>query len=389
MIERNWLRMVVVFAVPLAFLVSGMATSTARAQQNSFAPPRSLPQSEMQGGGGGATLELPTNPRQQGGSTSNLPRMAPQEGQALTLAPHELRQQPGYEQVTVTVTNQNGGYETGLQRDDLKLYVDGVQRPIQFFRQDQNVPVSVGIIVDTSGSMQPKIPQAQNAIAEMISRFNERDDIFLFAFSDRPYLLQPFTTNHRLVLSRLQLLHAYGETALFDTIIDGLVMVQHGRWDKKALLVVTDGMDNQSQSDVQQVVNYARRMGVLIYSIGIGDPNPSPVSIQLGPFSLGGSPYDQVDAATLHTLSTETGAKTFILKEVGDGEAIRADCASIADELQSQYTVGFVAPNAAAGGYRNLRVDVPSRPGDSVRVRKGLTVGSGMESASADSPPVP
>jgi Ca-activated chloride channel homolog len=386
MIDSNWLRRVAELAL-LAVVSSSLATSTARAQQNSFSVPPSLPQNQMQSGGG-TTLELPTTPRQPG-STANLPPIAPQQGQALTLAPHELRQQQGYEQVTVTVTNQSGGYETGLQRDDMKLYVDGVQRPIQFFRQDQNVPVSVGIIVDTSGSMQPKIPQAQTAIAEMISRFNERDDIFLFAFSDRPYLLQPFTTNHRLVLSRLQLLHAYGETALFDTIIDGLVMVQHGRWDKKALLVVTDGMDNQSQSDVQQVVSYARRMGVLVYSIGIGDPNPSPVSIQLGPFSLGGSPYDQVDSATLHTLSTETGAKTFILKEVGDGEAIRADCTSIADELQSQYTIGFVAPNAEAGGYRNLRVDVPSHPDASVRVRKGVTVGPGMESASAGSSAMP
>jgi Ca-activated chloride channel family protein len=187
----------------------------------------------------------------------------------------------------------------------------------------------------------------------------------------------------------LSLLHAYGETALFDTIIDGLVMLRHGRYDKKALLVVTDGMDNQSQSDVQQVVGYARRMGVLIYSIGIGDPNPAPVSIQFGPFSLGGSPYDQVDAATLHTLSVETGAKTFILKEVGDGAAIRADCESISNELQSQYTVGFIAPDAAAGGYRNLRVDVPTHPEDTVRVRKGLEVTPGVESASADSPGMP
>lgn len=383
MIDRNWLRLVVIFALPLAVLSSSFTDGTAWAQQNSFSPPPSLPRNQLQGGG--TTLELPTTTRQPG-STANLPPLAPQEGQALTLAPHELRQQPGYEQVTVTVTNQNGGYETGLQRDDMKLYLDGVQRPIQFFRRDLNIPVSIGIVVDTSGSMQPKIPQAQAAIAEMISRLNERDDIFLFAFSDRPYLLQPFTTDHRLVLSRLQLLHAYGETALFDTIIDGLVMVRHGRWDKKALLVVTDGMDNQSQADIQQVVGYARRMGVLVYSIGIGDPNPAPVSIQLGPFSLGGSPYDQVDAATLHTLSTETGAKTYILKEVGDGEAIRADCEAISNELQSQYTVGFTAPDAAAGGYRNLRVNVPSHPEDSVRVRKGLTVGPGMESASADSP---
>jgi len=386
--DKKWLRLVVIFALPLAMLAASFTGGTARAQQGSFNPPASLPPNQSQGGG--TTLDLPVTTRQPGAaSAGHLPPLAPQQGQELTLAPHELRRQAGYEQVTVTVTNQHGGYETGLTRDDMKLYLDGVQRPIEFFRHDTNVPVSVGIIVDTSGSMQPKIPQAQAAIAELIGRLNERDDVFLFAFSDRPYLLQPFTTDHRMVLSRLSLLHAYGETALFDTIIDGLVMLRHGRYDKKALLVVTDGMDNQSQSDVQQVVGYARRMGVLIYSIGIGDPNPAPVSIQFGPFSLGGSPYDQVDAATLHTLSVETGAKTFILKEVGDGAAIRADCESISNELQSQYTVGFIAPDAAAGGYRNLRVDVPTHPEDTVRVRKGLEVTPGVESASADSPGMP
>jgi Ca-activated chloride channel family protein len=384
--NRTWLRFVVKSALLLGVLAWCWNAETVRAQQGSFSAP-SIPPLPPQHGG--TTLDLPVNSHQSNFTHSNSPSTAAQHGQELTLAPRELRRQAGYEQVTVTVMNQQGGYETGLTKDDMKLYLDGVQRPIEFFRRDSNVPVSVGIVVDTSGSMQPKIPQAQAAIAELIGQLNERDDVFLFAFSDRPFLLQPFTTDHRLVLSRLALLHAYGETALFDTIIQGLVMLRHGRWDKKALLVVTDGMDNQSQADVQQVVGYARRMGVLVYSIGIGDPNPAPVSIQFGPFSLGGSPYDQVDAATLRTLSTETGAKTFILKEVGDGEALRAACQSIGNELQSQYTVGFVAPDPGAGGYRNLRVDVPGHPGDSVRVRKGLTVVPGMESASADTPGMP
>jgi hypothetical protein len=110
-----------------------------------------------------------------------------------------------------------------------------------------------------------------------------------------------------------------------------------------------------------------------------------PLSIAIGPFSFGSPADDQVDAVTLRTLSSETGARTFLLKEVGDGVAIRQDCEAISNELREQYTVGFVAPDASRGGYRSLRVDVPGHPEDSVRVRKGVSVGTGTESASAGS----
>jgi Ca-activated chloride channel homolog len=369
----------------LAMLVIIAVGSAARAQQGQFQPNTSPRRNQGQGGG---VLELPTLPGHQGGnSATTIPPLAPQPGQELTLPPHQLKSQQGYQQVTVTVTDQQGRYVTGLQRGDFKLMLDGQDRPIQFFRQDLNTPVSVGILVDTSGSMQPKIPQAQAAISEFIRNLNERDDVFMFAFSSRPFLLQPFTTNHYLVLSRLELLHAFGQTSLFDTILDGLLMVQHGRYDKRALLVVTDGMDNTSQATVQQVVAQARRMGVLVYSIGIGDPNAANLpGIALGPFILGGD-VDQVDARTLSALSTETGAKTYIVREAGDGAALRTACENISRELREQYTVGFVAPDADRGGYRSIHVDVPTHPDVGVRVRKGVNVGGGgTESADASSP---
>jgi Ca-activated chloride channel family protein len=164
-------------------------------------------------------------------------------------------------------------------------------------------------------------------------------------------------------------------------------MVQHVRYDKRALLVVTDGMDNTSQATVQQVVAQARRMGVLVYSIGIGDPNAANLpGIALGPFILGGD-VDQVDARTLSALSTETGAKTYIVREAGDGAALRTACENISRELREQYTVGFVAPDADRGGYRSIHVDVPTHPDVGVRVRKGVNVGGGgTESADASSP---
>jgi Ca-activated chloride channel homolog len=372
--------------IALSAIVAIMASAgLALAQQGQFQPGTSQPRNQGQGGG---VLELPTIPGGQGGGpASTIPPMAPQHGQELTLPSRQLKSQEGYQQVTVTVTDQQGRYVTGLQKGDFKLSIDDQDRPIEFFRQDLNTPVSIGILVDTSGSMQPKIAQAQAAISEFIRNLNERDDVFMFAFSSRPFLLQPFTTNHYLVLSRLELLHAFGQTSLYDTILDGLLMVQHGRYDKRALLVVTDGMDNTSQSTVNQVVSQARRMGVLVYSIGIGDPNAANLpGIALGPFIFGGD-VDQVDARTLSALSTETGAKTYIIREVGDGAALREACATISRELREQYTVGFITPDVSRGGYRSLHVDVPTHPEVAVRVRKGVNVGgAGTESADATPP---
>ncbi len=390
-IQKNWKRLLLirpsltsVMAALIALFLIAVSTGQVLAQQGQFQPNPVQPGNQSQGGG---VLELPTLPgRQGGGPSSTIPPMVPQPGQELTVPTRQLKSQQGYKQVTVTVTDQQGRYVTGLQRGDFKLSIDGQDRPIEFFRQDLNTPVSIGILVDTSGSMEPKIPQAQAAISEFIRNLNDRDDVFMFAFSSRPFLLQPFTTNHYLVLSRLELLHAFGQTSLYDTILDGLLMVQHGRYDKRALLVVTDGMDNTSQSNVDQVVAQARRMGVLVYSIGIGDPNAANLpGIALGPFSFGGD-VDQVDARTLNTLSTETGAKTYVIREVGDGAALRDACATISRELREQYTVGFVAPDATRGGYRSIHVDVPTHPEVSVRVRKGVDVGGGTESADASPP---
>ena len=282
---RSWISGITAAAIALVMMFGGVVPAAAQ-QGSSIPPPIVIPGSQ---GKETSTLELPSMPAKQGGDSLNIPAQVPQTGQSLEVPTRELRQQPGYEQVTVTVTEPSGTYVTGLQKSDFKLYMDGQQRPIEFFRQDLNTPVSVGILVDTSGSMTPKIPQARAAIAEFLRDLNDKDDVFLFAFSSHPFLLQPFTMNHDLVMRRLELLHAYGQTALFDVIMQGLQMVQRGRYDKKALLVVTDGMDNTSASTVNDVVAQARRMGVLVYSIGIGDPNSGSggPSIAIGPFVIG------------------------------------------------------------------------------------------------------
>lgn len=381
-----------VFAMAIALAVLASGSVPARAQQGAAKPPPIV----MPGVQGKATstLELPSMPAKQGGDSLNIPPQIPQGSQELVLPTQELRTQPGYEQVTVTVTDPNGTYVTGLQKQDFKLYLDGQQRPIQFFRQDLNTPVSVGIVVDTSGSMVMKIPQARAAIASFVHELNDRDDIFLYAFSARPFLLQAFTTNHDTVLRKLTLLRASGQTALFDVIMQGLNTVQRGRYDKKALLVITDGVDDASAATVDDVVRQARRMGVLVYSIGIGNPHPGGggATFAIGPFAATfGGDDDWVDAETLHQLSTETGAKTYIIAQAGDGELLRKACENISLELREQYTVGFLAPDPSAGGYRKLRVEVPDRSTADVRVRKGVEVGAaspaGYDSSVAGGPP--
>jgi Ca-activated chloride channel homolog len=366
-----------IVAVACAIVFAAAIFATARAEAGSQNPPLIVPGSQ---GSGSSTLELPAMPHSQGG-TSNIPPQVPQPGaQELILPSRQLREQPGYSQVTVTVTEPSGRYVTNLTKDDFRLELNGHERPVQFFRQDLNTPLSVGILVDTSGSMGTKLVQARIAIAEFLRDLNDRDDVFLIAFAGRPYLLQPFTTDHLRVLHSLELLRAMGQTALFDAILDGLQMVQHGRYDKKALLVVTDGMDNSSvKANLNDVVSAARQTGVLVYSIGIGNPNPGVGGgLKFGPLIIpfGAGDIDSVDTTTLRTLSKETGAKTYLLRRVGDGDALRKYCAEISLELREQYTLGFVAPDASAGGYRTVHVAVPTHPGVTARVRKGVAVGS-------------
>jgi Ca-activated chloride channel homolog len=373
---RRRLTAIIAAAVLAAMLLS--ALGQASEQQHPYVPP---PHSMTNNHG--SVLELPRTLGSHGNDNSltTSPRTS-QFLQDLQTPSRALREHSGYEQVTLTVTGQNGRYVTGLQEGDFRVYVDGIGRSVKFLRQDRNTPVSVGILADTSGSMYTKLERLRVAIGQFILNLNDRDDVFLLAFSNRAYLLQPFTTNHYLVKNRLALFHASGQTALFAAIRDGLFMVENGSHDKKALLVVTDGVDNASRATLQQVIEHARQREVLIYSIGIGAPN-----LDSGARSIiGRLLFDApVDTETLTALSTDSGARTFMVRDLADDTLLRQYCEVIANELRQQYTVGFLAPDPDRVSYRRLRVDVPGRPELSVRVRGGVAVGPETTYAGPDS----
>lgn len=336
----------------------------------SLVAPRTTVLAQQQGAPSRNTLSIPT--QQHPSAVPSLKAPLPQPDALLEVPSLKLRTQPGYQQVTVTVTDTSNKYVTDLKEDDFRVFEDGQQRPIGFFRIDRTAPVSVGILVDCSTSMVTKFAQARRAITRMVDDLDPRDDIFLESFSVEAKLLQPFTLDHAQIIDHLRFLHALSQTSLYDAIYMGLYEIRSGRCDKRALVVVTDGMDNRSKMKREDVIASARAMKVLIYTIGIGEEAVETDRAFLKEMlTLDDS---AVDMETLKALSEETGAKSFNLRRVGDGDELSRDCATISDELRQQYTLAYLSPDPGRPGYRTLRVDVPKHPELSVRVRKGVAI---------------
>jgi VWFA-related protein len=267
----------------------------------------------------------PAKPKREVGTTKNV------------VAPKDTSNLPGYTEIAVTVAKPDGSYVDGLSKGDFTLSVNGTPTPIDFFRAGEESPATVGILVDTSGSMTPKLPQARAAIDEFVKTLGAEDQVFLFAFSTKPFRLQALTNDHDALIRRLDLLHAYGQTALFDTIMQGIGEAQESHNQRKALLVITDGMDNASSSSADDVVQAAKSSGVLVYSIGIGNPNsPAGMSIATGPFVIGGDDEERVDAVTLSRLASANGGKSYIIQKVGDGAELKKACDEISEDLHQR-----------------------------------------------------
>jgi len=274
--------------------------------------------------------------------------------------------------------NPQGGYIPGLQRDDFTLYEDGVPQEITYFNTGESEPVSMGLIVDTSGSMKNKIERARQALRRFIESIRSRDEVFISEFNQQPSLLQDFTDSRTLLMQAINLLRPVGGTSLYDAILDGLRRVKTGRNQKKAIVLVTDGIDTGSFSSLGQVINAAKRSGVLLYTIGIGNPQGggglSGPSIMIGPFAVvgGGMSDDRVDSHTLRQISGETGGEHFLLNPadvMGSGAVLDAAVQAISRELRQQYTLGYRS-SLPPDRYRSVRVET-RRDDVVVRTQKG------------------
>ena len=300
--------------------------------------------------------------------------------------------------VTATVTDEDGRFVSGLRREDFTVYEDGKLQDVSHFSNDR-VPVSLGILLDTSGSMTPdKMSAARSAIDRLIYELLDKDDeLFLVQFSTRARLRQDWTTDRNLISRAVREANATGGTAMYDAVATAIPTAQAGTHVKKALLIISDGNDTNSATSVGSLRQQIRESEVLVYALGIDgsgrrvDVARPPVQIPLPmPFPFpggrrprggfppigGGSgggggwpsaPGDRVNADALRQITDDTGGRTEIVR---GSEGLGPATARIADELSKQYYLGYSSNTERDGQWHSIRVNVRDRR-LTVRARRG------------------
>jgi Ca-activated chloride channel family protein len=292
--------------------------------------------------------------------------------------------------LTATITDASGRYAKGLRPEYIGIWEDGVRQRIALFR-DEIEPVSVGIIFDTSGSMQNKIYDVIDAVSHFGATAQPQDEIFLLRFASDLELVMDFSDDRNRLQHAAQGLRAGGGTALYDAVAAGLDKVLRGRHRKKALVVISDGNDHNSRTRVHEVLEMARQAEVLVYCIGIGeaadgrgrDPDrggptilsgrwPIPkITIRGGP---GGRRVEEaVDMSVLQSIAEAGGARAFLIPATRGGNVDHIDrvVQEVSAELRQQYTLGYYPSNPARDGtYRRIQITT-SFPELQVRARRG------------------
>jgi len=309
--------------------------------------------------------------------------------------------------VTATVSDADGRFVPNLTQDDFIVYDNDERVEVTQFSAER-VPVSLGIALDTSGSMAgEKMSAARAAIGRFVSELLDRnDELFLYRFSNYPVLVQGWTRDRRDLLDPLDRLTPNGATAMYDAVANAIPLAQQGQNQKKALVVISDGNDTSSRTEVRDLTRQIRQSEVLVYAVGIdGDgesvarrapvsPPRVPIPIPLpfpggragsrvptprppigGPGAPGSSPTpwrgggldDRVNVAALRELTDDSGGRTEIVRAPRDLDPATA---GIADELSKQYNLGYQSTGTRDGRWHAIRVEVKTR-GYRVRARKG------------------
>jgi Ca-activated chloride channel family protein len=260
--------------------------------------------------------------------------------------------------LNATVTDSRNRHVTGLTKESFQVWEDKIEQEIQYF-SSENVPLSVGIIFDTSGSMQNKLTDARTAANTFLRMGEKEDEYFLVEFSDSPHLVTDLTTDITKLQNRLLLTRAKGMTSLYDAMYVGLERVGHGSNARKALLLITDGEDNHSHYSFSDVKEFAKEHDVQIYAIGIVDDE-----------STQGTSYR--GRALLQDLANLTGGRAFFPSSINELEGI---CAAIGVDLKNQYVLGYRPSNRLADGkWRKIKVKINRAkgvPSLSVRAKTG------------------
>ena len=274
-------------------------------------------------------------------------------------------------QLPISVVDRDGRPVLGLSQEHFQVFEDKVRQEISLFRHE-DVPISVGLVIDNSGSMRNKRERVSSAALTFVRESNAEDETFIVALDDSAYLEQDFTRSIGNLMDALDNMDTRGETAFNDAVFLSLEHVKDdGRMDKKALLVITDGEDNKSDYEFREVMDKLKEVDVTIYAIGLLEQNDQ----RGGLFRK--SPSQKARKA-LEEIAEATGGKAFFPESLSEVEDL---CRQIAHDLRNHYTVGYNPSNKAFDGtYRTIDVEVhPPRgfPNLDVRTKPGYTAPTG------------
>lgn len=284
--------------------------------------------------------------------------------------------------VTATVTDGDGRFISGLTKENFAIYDDGKLQDIVTF-SNERVPVSLGMLLDVSGSMtEDRLATARAAVNNFIfDLLGKEDELFLMEFAGRARMLQTWTKD-RDTFSRAMaranrvsmqpapgqfggrgqfggaVLSGYGMygTAVFDTVATALGLAAEGEHSKKALLILSDGKDTSSRRSAKEVQEAIRRSEILVYALAVDSTEDE------GPFDGG------VDSRALRKLTDDTGGRTEVVRGFRN---LREATARLADELNQQYSIGYAAPTTRDGRWHSIKVEVVKKRGAKVRARSG------------------
>ena len=251
--------------------------------------------------------------------------------------------------IPVTVTDPMNRFVTGLEKENFRLFEDKREQDISQF-SSEDAPLSVGVIFDCSGSMGHKLEKSRLAVSQFFKTANPEDEFFLVQFNDTASLIQPFTRNLEEIQNRLTFTQSKGRTALLDAVYLGLHEMKRGKNPRKALLIISDGGDNNSRYTENELKDLVKEADTQIYAIGIYEDAGA----------RGRTPEEASGPALLTEIAEQTGGRQYSVDNLNELPDVAA---KIGVELRNQYVLGYSPLNAQRDGkyHRVLVKIVPPR----------------------------
>ena len=258
-------------------------------------------------------------------------------------------------QMSATVVDEDGRLVGDLRREDFEVFEDAERQTITHFTRDR-VPLSVGVVLDVSQSMYgQRIDDARLALDRFVADLlDPEDEVFVIVFNHTPRVEVGWTLGPRQLRNRLDDIRPYGGTSIYDAMMEALPLFDVRQYQRAAVVLISDGSDTGSHSNVRDVRRLLRRSDAFVYAIAIDAPDTRPINDRVNPFAL-------------REMTSESGGYTEV---VHDSPELGPATARIAEELNHQYTLSYMSSRPADGSYRSIRLRVVGRE-YRVRTRRG------------------